>query len=266
MTINFNKILEFCKKNLIWTIALLLAATLFIISAVMLIVHLMPRENKYEQYINVQQIPENNEPTPDNEPPDNPVDFKALKEQNPDVCAWITVEGTAINYPVLRSGSDKEDDFYLNHNLNAEKKVEGSIYIQRLNSGDFSDSNTVVYGHNMLNGSMFASLKKFRDREFFDNNRTIYVYTPEKILKYNIVSAFVYDDRHIINSYNFYIAQGMQAYIDMILNPPSEVKNIREGTELTLEDKLITLSTCTSKKKERYLVIGQLVEEINTKG
>ncbi len=257
-----KKILEFCKKNIVWTIALFLAAAIFITSATMLIVHLMPEKNKYEQYIKEEPKLEQG---PEGKPVENPVDFESLKAQNPDVCAWITVEGTNINYPILRSGPDKEDDFYLDHDLNAVKKAAGSIYIQRLNSGDFSDSNTVIYGHNMLNGSMFASLKKFRDANFFKQNNVIYVYTPEKILRYNIVSAFLYDDRHIINSFNFYIAQGMQAYIDTVMNPQTAVKNIREGAELTLEDKLITLSTCTSRKKERYLVVGCLMEEIKTK-
>ena len=264
MTICFKKILEFCKKNIIWTIALLVAAALFITSATMIIVHLAPENTKqYDKYI--KEVPKKIEQVPSGEPVENPIDFAALKQQNPDVCGWITVEGTNINYPVLRSGPDKEDDFYLDHDLTANKKTAGSIYIQRLNSSDFSDSNTVVYGHNMLNGSMFASLKKFRDKGFFDKNSVIYVYTPEKILKYNIVSAFLYDDRHIINSFNFYIAQGMQAYIDTVMNPPTEVKNIREGAEVTLEDTLITLSTCTSKKKERFLVVGCLTEEIKTK-
>lgn len=230
----------------------------------MIIVHLAPESTKkYDKYI--KEAPQKVEQLPSGKPAENPIDFAALKAQNPDVCAWITVEGTNINYPILRSGPDKEDDFYLDHDLTANKKAAGSIYIQRLNSGDFSDSNTVIYGHNMLNGSMFASLKKFKDKSFFDKNRVIYIYTPDKILKYDIVSSFLYDDRHIINSFNFYIAQGMQAYVDMVMNPQTTVKNIREGAEVTLEDKLITLSTCTTKKKERYLVVGRLSEEINTK-
>ena len=89
-----KKILEFCKKNIVWTIALFLAAAIFITSATMLVVHLMPEKNKYEQYIKEEPKLEQG---PEGKPVENPVDFESLKAQNPDVCAWITVEGTNIN-------------------------------------------------------------------------------------------------------------------------------------------------------------------------
>lgn len=276
----FNKFLDFCKKNIIWAIALGLAIALFLTSTVMLLVHIVPRKNSYEQYVDMSQIkipetkPVSSEtssgevsetPPPTSEPIVNPVDFAALIKQNPDVCGWIVVEGTPINYPILRSGADKTEDFYLDHDLNAREKKQGSIYIQRLNSADFSDANTIIYGHNMMNGSMFGTLKRFRDANFFNENDDIAIYLTDRVLKYKICSAVLFDDRHILNSFNCNTARGMEAYINAITKPQTSVKNVRKGIELSLEDKLITLSTCTSKDSERYLVIGVLTEEIRTK-
>lgn len=248
------------KKNLVFIIALVLAAAVFITSAVMLILKLLPDTYNYDQFKNVTtdtviEIGEKGE---------NPINFEKLQAHNPDVCGWIQVDGTAIDYPILRSGPENENDYYLTHNLDKEKSTGGSIYIEKGNSTDFSDPNTVIYGHNMLNGSMFANLKKFRDAEFFKENKYVYIYIPGHVYKYQIVSAFVYDDRHILNSFNCYIEEGMQAYIDTFKNPTSLVKNVRDTTVET-DDKLITLSTCTSKKKERYLVVAKLIEDIETK-
>lgn len=260
-----KKFVETIKKNLVLSIALCVALLVFIGSAIALIIHFIPEKNSYEKYTKTGSVPKIVTPEKKDEKPDNPIDFAALKSQNQDVCGWITVDGTNINYPVLRSGADKAEDFYLNHDLAGAKKTAGSIYIQRLNSADFSDSNTVIYGHNMLNGSMFASLKNFRNTEFFNTNRNMYIYTPGHAKRYEIVAAFLYDDRHIINSFNFNMAEGMQAYIDTVKNPQTTVRNMLPGAELSLDDKLITLSTCTSKSKERYLVVGRLTEDTLTK-
>lgn len=275
-----QKIVEFCKKNIMWTVALFLAVAIFLTSAITLLVHLMPKKNQYEQYVNMEQIkiPESKPtasedtssettetPPAPTEPVINPVDFAALKKQNENVCGWLVVEGTPINYPILRSGADMAEDFYLDHNLKNAEKKEGSIYIQRVNSADFSDPNTVIYGHNMLNGSMFGTLKRFRDANFFKQNDDILIYLPDKVLKYKICSAVLFDDRHIINSFNCHMSRGMEAYINAVMNPQTAVKNIRDGIEVSIDDKLITLSTCTSKKEERYLVVAVLQQEIRTK-
>ncbi len=196
--------------------------------------------------------------------PANPIDFEAVKKQNKDVCAWIKVDGTVIDYPILQSSPEADDNYYLDHDINGVKKRAGSIYIQKLNHNDFTDPNTVIYGHNMLNGTMFGQLKKFRNREFFDTNRKIFVYTPGHIFEYEIISAFVYDDRHIMNSFNFNIENECQEFFNECLNPKFLTKQVVEGATLTTDDNIITLSTCTSNDSERYLVIGKLVSDTKT--
>ena len=221
------------------------------------------RTNEFLEY-------KNSNPTPPTEStdtaplPENPINFTDIQAKNPDVCAWIQVDGTIIDYPILQSTPQNDDNFYLDHDINGEKKKAGSIYIQKLNHDDFSDPNTVIYGHNMLNGTMFGQLKKFRGKEFFDQNRYIYIYTPGHILKYEIISAFVYDDRHILNSFNFNVDSDCKDFFNTCVNPQSLTKQVTDNAELTLFDKIITLSTCTSNDSERYLVIGKLISDTET--
>lgn len=197
--------------------------------------------------------------------PANPIDFDALQAENPDVCAWIQIPGIeVIDYPILQSDADADDNFYLDHDINGASKRAGSIYIQKLNNKDFSDPNTLIYGHNMLNGTMFGQLKKFKNKEFFEQNRNIYIYTPGHILKYEIVSAFVYDDRHIINSFNFELEESRMDFFDDCINPSSVTKQVLDGATLNENDKIITLSTCTSNDSERYLVVGKLISDTVT--
>lgn len=197
--------------------------------------------------------------------PANPIDFKEIQAKNPDVCAWIQVDGIdIIDYPILQSAAEADDNYYLNHDINHVEKLAGSIYIQKLNSKDFDDPNTLIYGHNMLNGTMFGQLKKFRNKEFFNENRNIYIYTPGHILKYEIISAFIYDDRHIINSFNFDLETSRMQFFDECTNPTSFTKQVLDGATLDADDKIITLSTCTSNDSERYLVVGKLVSDTQT--
>ena len=117
----------------------------------------------------------------------------------------------------------------------------------------------------MANGSMFGTLKKFRNKNFFNENRYVYIYTPGHILKYEIVSAFVHDDRHLLNSYSFISKEGRQKFIDICEKPNTLVKNVVDNFSIKDDDRLITLSTCTSADNERYLVVAKLIEDTKTK-
>lgn len=190
---------------------------------------------------------------------DCPIDFASLQAQNKDICAWISIPGIEIEYPILQSSDDAED-YYLNHDINRKQKTAGSLYIQKINANSFSDKNTVIYGHNMLNGSMFGKLKKYRNKDFFNQNDTIYIYTPNQILTYRIFSAFINDNLNIMYTFNFNDANSYSGFLNTCKNPKSSVKNYRSDIEVTTNDKIITLSTCTSKDSERYLVVAMLVD------
>ena len=188
---------------------------------------------------------------------ETPVDFVELKKQNPDIYAWINIPGTSVDYPVLR----REDDnsYYLNHTVDEKKSIYGSIYTENYNDTDFADFNTVIYGHNMKNGTMFGTLKKYRDKAFFEQNQYINIYMPGRIMKYQIFAAYVWDNRHILLSLDFSNEDIREAYIDMILSTRKMNANINSGLPVTKDDRIITLSTCTGNDEERYLVQGVLI-------
>ena len=194
--------------------------------------------------------------------PKNPIDFKAVNKQNNEIVAWIKVPDTKVDYPILQSQT--ADDFYLHRDVNRNSSYAGSIYMEYCNSSEFSDRVTVLYGHNMINGSMFAQLHKFEDKSFFDSkkHRYFYVYQPNRKLTYEVVSAFVYDDRHIMNSFNFAEDEIFEKYLDMIQDPRSYTKNVRKlNRRLTTDDKILTLSTCLNSGDGRYLLQGVLVKD-----
>lgn len=194
----------------------------------------------------------------------NPINFDELKAQNPDVHGWIRIPGTSVDYPILQSGSDLPEDFYLNHNINRDYEFAGCIYIQKINKSDFSDPNTLIYGHNMLNGSMFATLHKFRDANFFKSNKYMYIYTPGHILTYEIFAAYRYDNRHILYYFDFNDKQVFEDYIKFAKSPTDSIVNVRKETNVTTDDRIITLSTCITNDNYRYLVQGVLIDDQET--
>lgn len=194
----------------------------------------------------------------------NPINFEELTGLNSDLYAWIRIPGTVIDYPVAQS-RDKDDNYYLHHNYLGNYEFAGTIYSQRHNTKYFIDRVTVLYGHNMLNGTMFAGLHKFSDEDFFEENRYIYIYTDGHILTYEIFAAYEYDDRHILNSFEFSDDEVYAQYLEDCLNPHSGNSNVREGIELTVDDRIITLSTCTNYNSSmRYLVQGVLINDERT--
>ena len=187
-----------------------------------------------------------------------PIDFTSLQAQNPDVYAWITVPGTNIDYPILQSATD--NSYYLDHTLDGTESPEGSLFTENYNSKDFEDPNTVIYGHNMKNGSMFQNLHNYQDREFFNNNRDVTIYTPDAIRHYKIFAAYLYDNRHILESFDFSDPWVYKQYLVQIFSIRDMNSCIDTDTKVGVEDKIITLSTCYGTQHDvRYLVQAVLV-------
>lgn len=191
---------------------------------------------------------------------DNPYDWDKLQATNTDIYAYIVIPGTDIDLPVAQPGKSRDDSFYLTHNETGEYEFAGCIYSEKQNATDFTDPVTVLYGHNMLNGTMFAQLHKFEDADFFNKHQYMYIYTPGHKLTYEIYSAYVYDDRHILNSFDFSNKKVRMKYFNSTLAPNSMTYNVREGITLKKKNKILTLSTCTKNSDNtRYLVNGILV-------
>lgn len=189
----------------------------------------------------------------------DPIDWEKLKKINPDAYAWVYVPGTSIDYPVCQAGDGKENDFYLKHSLNGSYSFAGSIYARKKNKKDFSDRITVLYGHNMINGSMFAGIRKFADRKFFKKHKFFYIYMPEKIFVYRIAAYQLSDDTEILEAYGTDSEDGFLQYADFI----KKKGNIRGKIEA--DDSIVTLSTCDSARGKRKLLQGVLAETYLTK-
>lgn len=202
-----------------------------------------------------------------NQKVENPIDFETLQSQNSDIYAWITVGNTEVDYPIVQSPSD--DSFYLKRDALTKKwSDKGAIYTELVNSKDFSDPVTLIYGHNGYGSSMFTTLHRFEDEEFFNGNEYFYIYTPSRRLTYQIISAFKYDDRHIMNNFNFANPADLQEWQNYVLNPESSaLKKVRTDLDTTVDEnsKIVVLSTCiTNQKSNRFLVCGVLTEDEET--
>ena len=112
------------------------------------------------------------------------IDFEELQKINPDIVAWIRIEGLGIDYPIVQ-GTDNEH--YLHYTFRGEANVAGSIFLDYRNKADFSDSKIILYGHNMKNGSMFGSLKKYQDESVLLENQIVTIYLPgNKVWKFEV--------------------------------------------------------------------------------
>ena len=193
--------------------------------------------------------------------PEKDIDWKELKEENEDIYAWIYIPNTNIDYPILQH--DTDNDYYLNHNVDGSSGYPGCIYSQvQYNGMDFTDKNTVLYGHNMKNGTMFADLHKFEDINFFDENRYVYIYMPDKALTYEIFGAYIFTDALIPEKYDFNSEQGFKDYLEMVFSVSGATFHNDTVNKMTFDDKLLTLSTCIpNQERFRWIVQGVLEEE-----
>ena len=197
---------------------------------------------------------------------ENPIDFASLQAANSEIYAYIKIEDTNVDYPIVQSATD--DEFYLRHT--AEDKswsASGAVYTESVNTKTFNDRVTVIYGHNGYGDTFFTTLHRFEKEDFFNNHPYFYIYTPEKKLTYQVISAFKYDDRHIMNSFNFADTVQFLEFEQYLSNPSSALKNVRTqlDKELDEDSKIVVLSTCiTNQKSSRYLVCGVLVKDEQT--
>lgn len=230
---------------------------------VYLVVHFVEEKREQDVYEKLQEEkkveeqPKEQQEEPVVKAPDIPIDFAELQEMNPDIYAWIQIPGTKIDYPILQNGFN--DSFYLDHTADGQKGSIGAIYSERQTSKDFSDFNTVLYGHNVPNGTMFRGLHKFEDLEYMKSHPEVIVYTPDAKRVYRIFAAVVYDDRHILNTYDFSLESHKQDYIDSLLHARNMGNSIREDVPVTTEDRILTMSTCIKTQRDKRFVVGAVL-------
>lgn len=176
----------------------------------------------------------------------------ALREVNPDVLGWIEIPGTQLAYPIM-DGDDNE--YYLEHTWDKQASAAGSIFLEHLNNSDLRDFNTLIYGHRMINGSMFGSLKHFNTNEHYKKHPYVYILDDEGVHRYEIFSAYTAPVEGATFVYGFRNEAGMQLFIDYCLSKSV----IDTGVVPTLDDKILTLVTCTGRGYEaRWVVQARL--------
>lgn len=190
------------------------------------------------------------------------VDFDKLKSVNEDVVGWIYVDALPdISYPIVKG---KDNQTYLHQTYEKNYNFAGTIFVDYENSGDFSDCNTLVYGHNMKNGSMFGHLKKFReDDKLYKQDKYFWILTPERNYRYEIITAYTTG----VNSDTYTLFKGpgeeFEKYLETIKGY-SEIQT--DDTDLTIKDRIVTLSTCTGNESTRFVVQGKRVDAEDADG
>ena len=183
------------------------------------------------------------------------IDFSVLKQENEEIVGWIYAENTPINYPVLQSF---DNEFYLHRLTNGEYNVAGSIFMDYRNNANLEDNNTILYGHNMKNDTMFGSLQEYKDQAYFEEHQDMYYFTPEHSYLVKLFAGFTIS----VNSdiYNMEI-MGLETIQNF-----KEKSDFDADVTIGKEDKIITLSTCAYEYDgARYVVIGILQEILSSK-
>ena len=244
------------KKN--WKKCVLIIVLVLIAVVTGILLH-RRHETNYLKQLNEKMV--YHPPATEDEPsePEMAVDFTYLESVNPDIHSWITIPDTKISYPIVQSGEDKKEDFYLHHNVDGSYGYPGAIYMQKDNSAEYSDRVTVLYGHNMRDGSMFAGLHKYKNGKYFEKHPDIDVYTPSGTKHYRVFAALQYDDRHILEAYDhFQTAEAVQAFYEECGTMADQMDYSVTCDEDT---KLLVLSTCEKQSDKRYLVVAVLTNK-----
>lgn len=178
--------------------------------------------------------------------------FEELRQINPDCCAWITVDDTHIDYPVVHGEDNKT---YINTDVYGEFALSGAIFLDYRNTADFSDPYSLVYGHHMENGAMFGDIVEFTKQAYFDAHPTGTLYLPDTTYAITIFASVQTD-----------------AYDTVIYNPEMETTDVSTLLDtiqskavcsrdigITAEDHIIGLSTCAENETNgRVIVFGRL--------
>ena len=212
-----------------------------------------PTQQKEKNQTTPEQIQDTPEPT---SAPDNTVwpavDFAALQKINPDVVAWIYVEGTNINYPVVR-GSD--NSYYLNHLVDGTYNSAGSIFMDYRNERDLTDRNTILYGHHMQNNSMFNQITNYKSQEFYDQHPTCLLMTPDGNYKIVLIAGYVTDMNSDAWKIQFESDEEFSLWLDNAVSRSTFIS----AAEPAAQDRVVTFSTCTYEYNDaRYVLVGIL--------
>lgn len=185
------------------------------------------------------------------------VDFDTLRETGPDIIGWLTLPDTAINYPVTQT---EDNEYYLYHLYDGTYNKVGCLFADYENKADFSDRNIIIYGHNMRDGSMFATLNEYDEQSYFDAHKQMYLVTPDGGYVMEIFTAFEVKPAESGSDTSPWRLEWKDdgAYTTW-LTAMKERSVVESDVTVTCSDKMLTLSTCTPGGASRFIVMGKLV-------
>ncbi len=181
------------------------------------------------------------------------VDFNSLLDKNSETVAWIRIENTNINYPIVQA---KDNEYYLKHNFLREKNGAGWIFADYQNNFENLDKNTIIYGHNRRNGTMFSNLNYYLKTEWCKNkyNKYFNFITQNQSYIAEIFSVYKISTNNVDIRSTFSSQEEIQQNIDSWKS--ASIYDFQ--TEVTTEDIFLTLYTCDSNNSYRILIISKL--------
>lgn len=261
------------KKKTKYFIALIAFLVVIAIGIVLILREAQKRKSAAEKVEEITETVNDVEPVKDEveempysnlgiEIPEKNLDWNKLHKENEDIYAWITVTDTTVDYPVLQHPTD--NTYYLNNNIDGTPGYPGCIYTEDYNAKDFSDKNTVLYGHNLKDKTMFSSLHNYEEEDTFSKDQYIYIWTENDVFVYKVFAAYEFNSNHLLLNYDYNNEYVYEQYIKDIFNVKDNgygIANIKDDIDVTKEDRIITLSTCTTdhNSDQRFLVVGVLI-------
>ena len=252
------------KKNSKSLIVLRVTSFIIIIICLALLLNWIKENNSNKDLLNdiksqvsLSKDSEKNSNKPlDSAEKDYSLDFARLKEINSDTVGWLKVNNTDIDFPVVQG---KNNDYYMTHNFNREYNSAGWIFADYRNTFDGTDKNTIIYGHNRRDGSMFSSLNNTLDQLWYtsQDNHIITLHTPTKNLYYQVFAVYTINADDFDNSTNFKISKNYQEYLNDSINRSIYNFNV----DVTTLDKILTIYTCANNNQYRIILQAKLITE-----
>ena len=208
---------------------------------------------KMEQYVQYTPTPSQEEEVQETRKPELEVDFAALQQENPDICGWIFLEGSEINYPVVQG---KDNSYYLNYTASGEKNSCGAIFMDYANDRALTGPKTIFYGHRMNNGSMFAGLLEYRDQQYYEEHPYLLLAVPDQVYVLQIFAAREIEADLDNYRISFTDRDDFMADIQML----AQGSLIQTDVQVSKDEQVVMLSTCVrGNHAKRFAVLAKLV-------
>ena len=175
-------------------------------------------------------------------------DFDSLLEVNDEIIGWIVIPGTNISYPVCQHD---DNQYYLEHTSQKEANLVGAIFADYRVEEPFKEFNTILYGHRLLNQTMFSALKTYVDKAVWEAHPYVYIYTPGGVYVYEMYAAFRGDPNGLSYHFGIHSEEKKQAFIDYTLS----CAEYETGIVPVTSDSFLTLSTCTGSGHSQRMIV-----------